>query len=202
MRTTQTVLVLAGLLLCAAPCWSQTTFVVDTASTFSVTGTSTLHDWTAEAGTIEGEVVLDASFTEGEMPAEGATVSQAMIRVPVNSLDGGRGNTMNGKIRKAFTSSEHPDIVYELESAAITSTGEAGFTLQATGTLMMAGTERPLEMQLQGHKRADGGFAFTGEQPLKMTDFEMEPPTAMFGQIVAGDEVTVNFTLVVSATSS
>ena len=35
-----------------------------------------------------------------------------------------------------------------------------------------------------------------GAKEITLQDFSMTPPTAMFGQIVVGDKVTVNFDLV------
>jgi len=38
-------------------------------------------------------------------------------------------------------------------------------------------------------------LSFKGTLPLKLSDFNIEPPSAMFGQIVTGDEITLNFEL-------
>jgi len=35
-----------------------------------------------------------------------------------------------------------------------------------------------------------------GNEPMKMTDFGIEPPSALFGQIQTKDEIVVVFTLV------
>ena len=35
-----------------------------------------------------------------------------------------------------------------------------------------------------------------GEKVIKLQDYDIEPPSAMFGQIVVGDEVVVKFDLV------
>jgi hypothetical protein len=39
---------------------------------------------------------------------------------------------------------------------------------------------------------------FAGAYKLNMTEYEMEPPTAMFGQIVTGEEVEIKFDLTVN----
>jgi len=38
-----------------------------------------------------------------------------------------------------------------------------------------------------------------GMAPVKMTDFGIQPPTAIFGRLKCGDEVKVNFELNVGA---
>jgi polyisoprenoid-binding protein YceI len=43
----------------------------------------------------------------------------------------------------------------------------------------------------------NGTVNATGMVPIKMTDFGIKPPTAMFGTLRTGDEVKVNFALTV-----
>ena len=45
---------------------------------------------------------------------------------------------------------------------------------------------------------ADGHVRFTGQHPMLMSDFGMDPPSAMFGQLRTADEVVVHFDLVVA----
>jgi hypothetical protein len=44
----------------------------------------------------------------------------------------------------------------------------------------------------------NGELQLTVSKKLKMTDFKMEPPTAMMGTIKVGDEVTVIFDVTVN----
>jgi hypothetical protein len=37
-----------------------------------------------------------------------------------------------------------------------------------------------------------------GSKKVKMTDFNISPPTAMLGTLKTGDEVTISFTLVMA----
>jgi len=168
-------------------------------STFSIEGTSTLHNWTVEVSEIRGEMTLSDRFAEEALPVVGAAIEDLKLFIPVNKLDGGK-EVMNTKMHKALKEPEHPEIIYELKSAEVTqideSTGE--FQLQTTGNITVAGITQPAEMLVTGKKHASDGFEFQGSHPLKMSDFEIEPPTAMFGQIVTGDEITIKYNLVVS----
>lgn len=49
-----------------------------------------------------------------------------------------------------------------------------------------------INIQVEGHPTSNG-IAFKGNKKLKMTDFNMEPPKAMFGILKADDDVTVSF---------
>jgi hypothetical protein len=39
----------------------------------------------------------------------------------------------------------------------------------------------------------DGTIQFEGSKTINMTEFGMVPPTAMFGSLKTGEEITVNF---------
>ena len=45
---------------------------------------------------------------------------------------------------------------------------------------------------------ADGQYQVSGAYPMKMTDFGIEPPTALLGTMTTGDDVTINFNLTLS----
>ena len=51
-------------------------------------------------------------------------------------------------------------------------------------------------MLLQALRNQEGNIQIAGKHKITLQDYNMEPPTAMFGTIVVGDDVTVNFDLV------
>ena len=65
------------------------------------------------------------------------------------------------------------------------------------GSLNIAGAEKTVEIPVT-METASEGLKIKGQKKLVLQDYGMEPPTAMFGQIVVGDEVTVNFDLLFS----
>ncbi|MEL6195195.1 MAG: hypothetical protein AAFR66_24265, partial [Bacteroidota bacterium] len=114
----------------------QTSYSLDPSSSFSVVGTSTMHDWTATTSDITGEISLENSLSSLENSPEGNAVGSVSLDIPVASLDGGRGKIMNDKIKKALKATEHPSIQYNLSSGTLSEVGteEAGiFTLSTTG---------------------------------------------------------------------
>lgn len=172
----------------------QTSYQVAEDSQFDVNGTSTLSDWTVKTRAVSGSAEFDKNFLKKDIPKKGSKINKASIRVAVNTLDGGRGATMNDKILAAFDASNNPDIVYELESATVEGPKEGSdrvFLLSSSGTLNMAGQSQKVDIPLEGEKQADGSYVFQGKCPLNMKDFGMEPPSAMFGQIIAGDAVEI-----------
>ena len=98
------------------------------------------------------------------------------------------------KITNALQAAAHPVISYQQnESAVMSNIDDAGnFTLTSKGILKMVGLEKAIEIEVMGQK-TDNGMVLKGSKPLKFSEFEIEPPSAMFGQIVCGDDIAVNF---------
>ena len=155
----------------------------------SIVGGSTLHDWTVACGTIE-EYPTSFDLTV----KEGSIIDSFTFSVQVKSMEGGRGSIMNTKIFNALKSEEHPNVKYQQTTPATISSvdGDGNFTLTSTGLLQMAGQEKEVSVSVTGQLK-DNVLVFTGSHPMKLSDFEIDPPSAMFGQIQTKDDITVNF---------
>jgi polyisoprenoid-binding protein YceI len=169
--------------------WVAQSYTFDSSSKIWVEGTSTVHDWECQvdqfAGTVNAEAA-EASFAE---------LSGTTLTVPVQGIDCDNG-TMNGKVRDALGSSA---IRYALTDAEVGAPQADGwFPIQTTGRLTIAGETQNVQMAVKG-KMVDGGrFRLTGQHAFQMTDFGVDPPTAMFGTLKTGDEVTVHFDATIS----
>lgn len=153
-------------------------------STLRVEGTSSLHDWTCEATTLSGTLDVEAAPEAAALVA----IAKVKVTVPAAALECNNG-TMNRKTRDALKADEAPEIRYTLQRAAFRGDG----TVEATGLLRLAGVERAVTMTVKTLPAKDGGFRFTGSLPLKMTDYDIKPPTAMLGALKTGDRVVVSF---------
>jgi len=67
--------------------------------------------------------------------------------------------------------------------------------LLAKGHLYVAGEGRDLQFQVSGTDTGDGALRILGRVTIKMTDFGIQPPTAMLGLLKSKDEVTIHFDL-------
>ncbi len=167
-------------------------------SKFTVSGTSSLHDWTSDVTTVEGsgELTVEAGVLK--------SVSGVKVKIPVKGIKSPKGSIMDGKTYDALKHKTNPNITYQLTTVkGITKSGN-GFALQTTGNLTIAGVTKPVDMTVNAKAAAGGAFEFSGEKQIKMTTYNMEPPTAMFGSIKTGDDVTIRFTVTLTpnATSS
>lgn len=168
----------------------EQTFVIDSEAPYEVyvNGTSTLHDWSAAVATV---IDFPATMTLGV--ADGGQIESFGFKAEVNSMDGGRGSTMNNKIYKALQAETNPHIVYQQEGpATIEAMPDGAFKLTSTGKLSMAGVEKEVTVDVMATMEGDK-LIFKGEKALKMSDFEIEAPSALFGQIQTYDDISVHF---------
>jgi len=190
MKRTSTIFtILAALTMIAATFpGGQSQLTINDQSRMWVDGTSTIHDWMCEVGTVEGSIMLDAEVGQ---------VSNAVVTVPSASIDCDN-STMNKKASKALSVGDYPTIRFTLDEADVARDGK-DLRIEALGKLEMAGATKAVEASLVGQPAADGGFRFMGSMPIVMSDFGVDAPTAMLGTIRTGDEVTVRFELVTDA---
>jgi polyisoprenoid-binding protein YceI len=152
-------------------------------SLITVEGTSTVHDWECTASQFTG--TLDGATS----PSALTGITGLAVTVPINALDCDNG-TMNGKLREALGSSA---IRFTLSNARVGNVNGGRFGVEANGQLTIHGTTRAQRIQAQGQALGNGLYRFTGSVPITMSQFGIQPPTAMMGTLRTGDRVTVNF---------
>lgn len=145
-------------------------------STLTVSGTSTLHDWSCDVTKVEGWA---------ESPDPGSVVG-AQLRVVVGDIECGK-RTMNRKLQEALLADAHPRITFVTRE--IISDGNG---LVARGTLSIAGADHSLEFPVQS-EFATGSYRFRGSVTLSLEKMGVDRPSALMGTVKTGDEVTVSF---------
>ena len=161
-----------------------------------IEGTSNLHGWSCKAEKFEAAIELDAAAVAELATATPKVLHRVEVKVPVKSLKCGHGG-MDDNLYKALKADETPEISYILATFDAAAGEGDGFTLKTNGTLAIAGKENKLTMDVVATRLPDGTVKATGMVAIKMTDFGIKPPTAMFGTLRTGDEVKVNFALTV-----
>jgi polyisoprenoid-binding protein YceI len=153
-------------------------------NSMTVQGSSTLHDWESQITKAEWKgsfQIVNLSLVD---------IKFAEVKIPVESIKSTKGKMMDSKTYEAFNSEKYPFIVFTLTSAKI---NQAAGTIEAKGNLSMGGTTRTIDLQANYKVLPSGELQLVVSKKLKMTDFKMEPPTAMMGTIKVGDDVTVTF---------
>ena len=198
------ILILLAALPLRAENWTKFTSQPD-ANNIRIEGTSTLHDWAVEGTIIRGFYEVEqnsfSALLGGERSNSTAPKVRAHVRaeIPVRSLKSNK-KGMDKRMYKALKAEKHAAISYRLQEARVKDRGsrtdaDASVSVLATrGELTIAGVSRTLEMHVKMERIEEKNLRFTGEIPLKMTDFGVKPPKAMLGAIRTGDEIKIYFT--------
>lgn len=173
---------------------AQTTYSIKEYK-MTVQGSSSLHEW--ESDVTKAEARANVTIQDKQLKE----IKDVTVKIPVTGIKSTKGKTMDNKTYEAFDSGKNPNIQYKLTSAKITASG-AEYTIVANGNLTMAGTTKPVELTAKAKVLANGDVQITGLRKLNMKDFNMVPPTAVMGTIKVGEEVTVNFNITLTNSSS
>lgn len=151
-------------------------------STLTILGTSNVHDWEMKVSKINSEIVLN----------ESKQLSELIVKIPVTSIKSGK-SIMDDKTYDAFNYKKYPTIVFQLTEASPVKITDKEDEITLTGNLSMAGETRKISFKTNCKSTKQGEYHLKGSVPLKMTDFKMTPPTAMFGAMKTGNAVNVKF---------
>lgn len=158
-------------------------------ATITLNGTSTLHDWTMTAHTF----VCDAQFaiSSGHKITD---ISSMTFTLPVTNLKS-ESDGLNDNAYKALKSDEYKDITFVMTKSKINSSTEQVYETSVWGNLTIAGVTKPVGFYLTVDYNADGSLTASGSVPLKMSTFDIERPSFLFGAMKAGDALTLKFDL-------
>jgi len=155
--------------------FAQETYTISSDSKLTIDGTSTVHDWTVLANSMTGNVTAEEGLPK--------TIE---FEVAVAEIQSERGAAMDKKMHAALKKEEHPKISFKLT--------EVKNSTNLAGKLNIAGQEKAVEIPVKMNTD-NGSLKISGEYAITLQDYGMEPPTAMFGQIIVGNDVTVKFDL-------
>ena len=169
-------------LLLSTALFAQTYTIVPDQSEIIVWGTSNVHDWEAPAEEFSGSATIEI--------AEDSLVSITGLEFSVvaEEINSGKGG-MDKRIDDALKVKKHKNITFVLTEI----TEMNASTLMASGDLTIAGVTKNVQMEVAYELQPDGTITFNGKQNIDMTEFDVDPPTAMFGTIKAGEMVDVEF---------
>jgi len=168
---------------------AQAVYTLDSgSSTILIKGTSSLHDWEANAETFEAKFNVQLK-EENSIPV----INDFILKVEVKSINSGKG-VMNKKIYSALDEDKHPQILFNL--AEITKVSED--SISAKGTLNIAGEDQEITLKVSYSIAVDQSLIISGSKKLLMTDFDIKPPKAMLGTLKTGDEVEIVFNVILN----
>lgn len=162
---------------------AQKSYTLDTKSTFSVAGTSTLHDWEMKSGSGTGTATLtiaNSKLTDIE------ALSVALLAESIKSEK----KSMDKVAYTTLKTDKNKNIKYVLKSAE--KVNET--TWELTGTYTIAGVSKVYKTTVKTTITKDG-LNMQGSNKITFADFGMKSPTAMLGTIKTGQDLTIKFNL-------
>jgi hypothetical protein len=172
------------------------------ASRVQLNGTSNLHDWTIKGTVIQGYVDVNETCRLNPKVQELSGLDQVMasvkthVEIPIPSLKSGHSG-MDKNTYKALKSEQYPRIIFNLEQISIRTQPQPPrmtATFDTVGRLSVAGATRRMPMTVTAEPLDDKQFRVSGELTIRMTDFGINPPTALFGTLKTGNQLTIQFT--------
>jgi hypothetical protein len=165
-----------------------------------IDGTSNVRDWDARVKTINSTVVMN-QFDMSDLSSLTADHFETLeFSMPVEDIEAESGK-LTSNIHKYLHEKDHPMITFNLSTIDSISVDGNTATINATGTINAAGVDKETSMTVQATFE-NGNVTFSGTQPLLMTDFNVDPPTALFGTIRAKDEIDIVYSLTFTSSSS
>jgi polyisoprenoid-binding protein YceI len=165
------------------------------ASRLWVEGNSTIKSFSCTAGDVDA-IVEATPNAVAQVAAGEKGIRTVKITVPAEKMECGNG-TMNEHMRKALKIDENPTIEFKLSGYDVTR-GADGTSGTLKGTLSLGGVQKAIAISAQG-KTESGALHVTGAYELKMSDYDLTPPSLMFGRIKVRDAVNVKFDLLLKS---
>lgn len=196
--------VLVGLLLLPGAGHAQDKrLTLHSKSEFRIQGDATVRHFTCAAERVDGYARFPAARdTLPDTVPEQQT--EVVVRVPVRAFDCGN-DRMTRDLQETLNMEDHPEIRFELIHATVgapTDSARQWRTVNAIGALSISGTKRVVRLEAAGHALDANHFRLRGCTPLRMTHFNVDPPSKVFGLIKVKDRVEAQFDLLAYTSST
>ncbi len=150
-------------------------------SNLIIKGTSSVHDW--ESTVSEFSVSGVMSDTE---------INNLDVQVIVKSISSGK-SIMDDKTYDALKANKFSKVFFKSTKLDV-----SGDKISGMGTLELAGAKKEVPISAKVVNQTAASFTIRGEVELDMTEFGIEPPTAMFGTLETGEVVTIEYQLLLN----
>ena len=156
-----------------------------------VLGTSNLHKWSMEAK----DISCSAKFSFAPGSSQPQSLAALDLSIPVHNLKSGE-SSMDSRAYTAMKADKFGAITFVSQSAVIVPGQKNEFQIKSTGTMTVAGVAQPVVLTAACQVNADGSIVCNGSTPLKMTDYQIKPPSFMLGALKTGNALTIDFSLI------
>lgn len=165
------------------------------ASTMTVYGTSNVRDWTMDVTQIDGSVALDTE--SDDLPS----IQEVSVTVPVEQMVSEK-DRLQRHAHEALEKEDYPTITFTASDVQVAAAEADSFSVTANGDLTISGDTHAIEVTAKGAQQEDGTLNVRGDHELKLSTFDVERPSLMFGAIKVDDPIRVGFDVVLTPSSA
>lgn len=157
-----------------------------------IEGTSNIHDWEMESN----QASCNANFQMNGNAITG--LNNLSLNLLAESLKSGKG-AMDKNTYKAMVTDKYPRISFVVSQANTKASGANTYTISAKGKLSISSGVKDVWIAANCTVNPDKSISVAGSYKLNMSEYNVTPPSIMFGSIVVGDPITVKFNFVLKA---
>jgi polyisoprenoid-binding protein YceI len=174
--------------------YSQQTYRINNSGDINMklSGTSTLHKWTMDAKSFTGDARFGFSKGSERTLSSVTSLNFSLAVAALKSSEKG----LDKNAYKALKTDKYKDILYTLTSATVSPVKDNRYLVKTSGNLSIAGVTKKVDMDVYCILNEDKSITCNGSEKLKMTDYQVKPPSFMLGAMKTGDDITLDFTLV------
>jgi len=162
--------------------------LIEKGSEIIISGSSNVHDWDMKVVKIKGSLDLSPDI-ETHKSFDKIDVSLNPKNIKSHS------SIMDNKTYAALKANKYPSIGFNMTSINNLKINGASFSAEIVGVLKVAGKSKKVILNSVGIFNSDNSLTTTGILDMKMTDFGINPPTAMMGAMKTGDDIRIKFNL-------
>ncbi len=176
---------------------SQINYYIEKTSHIFLSGTSNVMDYSCDCDELvqAGDVFFVEHLSENK-----ATFKNAIVKLKTKSFDCGN-SLITGEMHSALQAKKHPYISIELKEIEIPNPAtflvnkNQWYLANGKADITIAGKTRRVDLVIKQQRISDNEFRFGGTKSLKMTDFDIKPPTPAMGLIQVANEVEIKLDL-------
>jgi polyisoprenoid-binding protein YceI len=189
----KTLLAALTLLVFTSVLSAQERQVVVTESKMKMEGTSNIRDWDGDIKNMTVNFQVSEGVALNNLTAE--DFRSLTVEIPVQQIESStRGLASN--IQKYLKYDTHPTIRFQMTSVAgveRVGTPQADQKVRVNGNLSVAGKTNAITLDVFTKSNPNGTTRFFATHNLLMTDYGIDPPTAVMGTVRAVNELSVIF---------
>jgi polyisoprenoid-binding protein YceI len=162
------------------------------ANAMKLSGTSTMHDWDMNSKTFIGEAKFGFTTPEG---TKLNALTSLSFSLAVEDLKSDK-SALDKNAYEALKTDKYKNILYKLVSATVMPERDGKYLVKTIGLLTIAGVEKKIDMDVYCTTNKDESITCSGSEKMAMSDYQVKPPSFMFGAMKTGNNVTLDFTMV------